>query len=121
MATTYPDETCGRLVDLCALYLRAPLSAATDSDTRAPVLTFEPPLDAAEQTAYAQLLRMARARFAGTLAEWQAIEPHLATLRTFRQRTTAQWNALTAAQRDTQLIAGVNALIDVLRQELRDA
>lgn len=116
--TTSPDDYAREVARLAGLYLRHPDTAYVLDGT--PTWDFVPPLSAAEQTTFAQLQRLARSGADMTLAEWQAIEPHLATLRTFRTRTTAQWNAMTAAQRDTAIIAGVNALIDVLRSEWRD-
>lgn len=55
-----------------------------------------------------------------TLAEYQALKSQLAEIRTLRQRTDPQWAALTAAQRDSALIAWCRDLTDVLRALLSD-
>lgn len=121
MALIDPDATALRLAELCEHYLRAADTYQTDGSTGAPVLVFVPPLTAAEQAKYDDLALMARFGISSslTLAEFQAIKPALADARTQRQRTDAQWSALTAAQRDTQLIAWCRDLTDVLRALLR--
>lgn len=101
--------------------IRAPVTVAWDDATKTATYLFTPDLTAGEAQTFADLVATFRTHdVAITPAEYQAIKPSLATLRTQRQRTDAQWNALTAAQRDTQLIAWSRAITDVLRALLRD-
>lgn len=80
-----------------------------------------PDLTAAEQATLARIAALGRSRVPGiTPAEWEVLEPRIAEMRTLRTRTTAQWSALTAAQRDTDLIAWCRDITDVLRAILRD-
>lgn len=121
MARVIPDETAHRVHVLCVLYLRRPDGIATDSVTGLPVVDFTPPLSPAEQTIYARLVKLARSTIPGiTPAEWQALEPDLAAMRTFRQQSQAEFMALTATQRDRALFDVVNAQTNVLRALLRD-
>lgn len=116
----YPDEATQRLVSLVSAYLRAPSGAST-SDAGEPVLEFAPPLDAAEQVVFADLLRMARSHITGlSFAEFVALDADLAALRAFRQQSQAEFMALTATQRDRALFDVVNAQTNVLRALLRD-
>jgi hypothetical protein len=106
---------------LCRVYLRAPIVTGQDEQTGAMAFGFEPPLTSAEQTTFDQIVRMARSHVTGlSLAEFTALQPVLTSIRANRTRSDAQWTALTAAQRDTQLIAWCRDLTDVLRALLRD-
>lgn len=83
--------------------------------------TWTPDLTAAEQTALARLLALARSRVPGiSPAEWDALDPVIADMRTLRTRSDAAWTAMTAAQRDNALIQWNQDLTDVLRAILRD-
>jgi hypothetical protein len=87
------------LLGLCQQYLREP--SRMDASTVPPTLTFAPALSAAEQATYADLLLMYRFGVSVTLAEWQAIKPDAALLRTFAgiaSPTLAQTAAATKAQ-----------------------
>lgn len=121
MARTRPDTVALRLVALCRTYLRPPDGYATDDTTGDPTLDFSPALSAGEQSTYNDLLVMARFGIEAslTLAEFQAIKSQLAEIRSFRQRSLATWNGLTAAQREADEIAYLNDLTDVLRALLR--
>jgi hypothetical protein len=116
--------------------VRGPLSTATlervqEIVGRAPtlsyeedgsaVLEFDPPLTTEERALLARAVRLARVRVPGiTPEEWVALEPALEALRTFRSRSDAQLAAMTAAQRDAALTAGLRGVIDVLRAIFRD-
>jgi hypothetical protein len=113
------------LVPLISQYLRQPASWAFDAQqVNQPV--FEPPLTVAEQATLADLQLMAKFGIASslTLAEFQAIKPNLAELRpgsalqtaiaALRTRTDAQWNALTAAQRQADQITWLRDLTDAV-------
>jgi hypothetical protein len=108
-----------RAPDLLAVIVRVGLrqpeiGGVTDDPVRE--LTWTPDLTPAEQDA----LRAAVAAARLTVAERTALEPVVAEIRTFRTRTPAEWNALTAAQRDSALIQWCQDLTDVLRAILRD-
>jgi hypothetical protein len=122
MANVLPNATATRVGELCATYLRAPESIATDATSGEPVLVFNPALTTAEQATLADLLRMARMGVPNTLslAEFQAIKADLDTMRTFRQQTQAGFIALTQNQRDRALFDAINAQTNVLRALLRD-
>jgi len=120
VALTYPDDTARRLAELCGTSLRAPASIATDGATGTPVLTFDPPLSAQEQTTYDGLLATARSAVAITPDERTALEPHLATLRTFQQMSRADFLALTNAARERQTFDVMTAQLRVIRALLRD-
>lgn len=121
MARVIPDETAHRLYLLCDLYLRRPDGIATDGVTELPIVDFDPPLSGPEQLVYARLVKLVRSTIPGiTPAEWQALEPDLAAMRTFRQQSQAEFMALTATQRDRALFDVVNAQTNVLRALLRD-
>jgi hypothetical protein len=101
--------------------LRLPDTWWLETDTGLVTATFTPPLTATEQTAFADLQTMARLGITAnlTLAEFQAIKSQLLEVRTFRSRTLAQWNALTATQREADQTSYLNDLADVLRALLR--
>lgn len=83
--------------------------------------TWTPDLTAGEAAILARLVAIARSHVDGiSPAEWEALEPGIARMRTNRSRTDAQWTAMTAAQRDTALIAWCRDITDVLRALLRD-
>lgn len=121
MARSRPDATADALWQLCRTYLRVPDGYATDDATGNPIFDFTPALSAQEQAAFADLTTMARFGITASLslAEYQALKPQLAEARTFRTRTMAQWNALTATQREADEIQYLNDLTDVLRALLR--
>lgn len=101
--------------------MREPLTVGEDEATGAMVFTFDPPLTAAEQTLFDNLVRQVRSRVPGiTPAEWEALKPNLAALRTFRQQTQAEFMAKTATVRDRELFDAINAITNVLRALLRD-
>jgi hypothetical protein len=112
-----PDAAAMLLKDLCAAYLRP----VTGWDGATGAWIFDPPLTTAEQAVLSDLQTMARFGITAdlTLAEFQAIKPQLAELRTFRTRTLAAWQALTATQREADEIGYLNDLTDVLRALLR--
>jgi hypothetical protein len=85
MATTYPDATAAELGALCATYLRAPESIATDATSGDPVLVFNPALTSAEQATLADLTTMARFGISASLslAEFRAIKADLVTARQY--------------------------------------
>ena len=116
-AATYAEA---RLRDLCGRYLREPVMVTyADPDTF--TFVFDPPLTTAEETAYAQLQGSARTAMTDiSPSEWSALQPKVAEIRSFRTRTMAQWNALSAANREADEIAYLNDLTDVLRAMLRD-
>lgn len=112
MTRIFPDDTANRVAALCALYLRAPSGYATEDTTGDPVLDFEPALSTAEQTTYADLLAMARAHISGlSLAEYQALKPDLAGLRTYQGL---------ASPTLAQTASAVKAQTRILRALLRD-
>lgn len=111
MATIYPDDLARRVAQLCSQLIREPATLGTDAATGDPVLTFEPPLTTAEQTTYANILRTLRSAVAITPAERQALEPDIATLRTYVGVTSP-----TAAQ----TAAATKAIIRVIRALFRD-
>lgn len=81
---------------------------------------FTPDLTAAEQTRLQRIITIARSGLHFTPDELQTLQPVIAEIRSLRQRTNADWSALTAAQRDADLIAWCRDLTDVLRAMLRD-
>lgn len=100
--------------------IRAPAWVAGDA-AGSVVYTFVPDLTTDEVAVLAALVRAFRQHDVRiTLAELQALEPHLATLRTFQQQSQAQFMALTATQRDRALFDVDTAIIRVLRALLRD-
>lgn len=112
----YPREAM--LYAVVPTYVRIPDSiTATATEI---VLTFTPDLTAGEAGKLGTLVRYGRAETTLTLDEYAALEGALSDLRAQRTRTDAQWNALTAAQRDAQLIAWCRDITDVLRALLRD-
>lgn len=105
---------------LCLLYLRPPDSWSVDGSGNL-VGSWSPPLTTSEQATLADLQTMARFGVSAdlSLAEFQALKPRLAEIRTFRTRTTAQWQALSASQREADEVQYLNDLTDVLRALLR--
>lgn len=83
MARQQSDDVTLRIVSLCAVYLRAPAEFYLDTDS-GPAFVFDPPLTTSEQATLADLVRMARAGITLTLAEFRAIVPDLAGLRTYQ-------------------------------------
>ena len=110
-----------RVAHLCGVYLRYPVITGQDDVTGAMLHQFNPPLTTAEQATFNDIILFAKLALDSdlSLAEFQAIKPQLAEIRTFRTRTFAQWNALTAAQREADEISYLNDLTDVLRALLR--
>ena len=106
-----PIADASRLANLCVTYLRVPSEVlGYPGDTRTLVVT--PELTAAEQTTYARLLAIARSTIpAITPAEWQAIEPDIAGLRTYRAIATPTL---------AQTVLAVKAQSRILRALLRD-
>lgn len=104
------------LAGLLATYLRNPSSW----DNGVP--TFSPPLTAAEQTTYDDLVAMLRTPLTAsmTLAEYQQIKPFLATERSFVQMSQSEFIALTQNQRDRTLFDTLTAVIRVQRVMMRD-
>lgn len=88
MARTFPDETAVRLAELCGRFIRPPVGFATDDVTGLPIIDFEPPMTAAEQTVYANLLALAKSAAALTPAQFDLARPQLQALRLFRQTFT---------------------------------
>jgi hypothetical protein len=121
MARTYPDATALRLVDLCALHLRPPIGSATDDETGDPLLDFDPPLDAQEQTTYDSLLALARSGMEHlTPDEYATIRPQLVIIRDLRQMGRNAFMALTAAERDRLLYDAQAATTTILLALLRE-
>lgn len=121
-AQTPLDPTlAAKVAALCDTYLRATTVTGYPGATR--TLVFTPELSAAEQATYDDLVRFAKFGISTTLtlAEFQALKPQLAEIRSFRTRTAAQWNALTTAQREADEVQFLNDLTDVLRALLRDS
>lgn len=85
------------------------------------VLVFTPDLTANEQQQLDRLARLARSGLNVNQAQWSSLQAVLPEIRAFRTRTMAQWNALTAAQREADEIQYLNDLTDVLRALLRDS
>lgn len=82
--------------------------------------TYVPDLTTAEQAQFDDLVATYHTRNVQlTLAEYRAIKSQIAEIRAFRTRTLAQWNTLTAAQREADEISYLNDLTDVLRALLR--
>jgi hypothetical protein len=108
---TYPDAAAHRLRELCDLYLRAPIEMATESDTGAPLATFEPPLSTAEQATFAELATMARFGVSLTLAEWQGIKADAAGLRAYLG---------VASPTAAQTAAAVKGIVRVLGKIIRE-
>jgi hypothetical protein len=110
----------GQVVDdrLWALVL-ANLRHPLDADGEA--FTFEPPLTAQEQATLDDVLRMVRAGMTDlTLAQYQAIRPHLVTIRDLRQMGRNAFMALTAAERDRLLYDAQAATTTILLAMLRE-
>ena len=110
MTAISPDQLSRDVNELCRTYLRLPFDFGTD-DVTGPVFNFVPPLSAGEQTAFADLVLMAKFGITSniTLAEFQAIRSDLATDKTFvgiASPTLAQNNAATKS-----LIRIVGALL----------
>lgn len=103
------------LYRLCIAFLRPPTTASSNG------FIFDPPLDASEQAIFERLVRRATPDD-GLISpdEWEVLEPRLASIRTHRTRSSAEWAGLTAAQRDSALIDWCRDLTDVLRAMLRD-
>ena len=80
-------------------------------------LIFDQDLSPAEVTTLDEYMRAFKTDL--TRAERNAIEPQIAEIKTFRQRSLATWNGLTAAQREADEIAYLNDLTDVLRALIR--
>lgn len=112
----YPREAMLYAID------PAILRGASDITTTATdiVLTYTPDLTAAEADVLTQFVRYGRSELDLSFAAYQSITGDLATLRTFRQQSQAQFMALTATQRDRALFDVVNAQTNVLRALLRD-
>jgi hypothetical protein len=92
--------------------IRPPATFADDPTTGAPVLTFEPPLTAAEQAILDRLIRVRLSHVPGiSTAEWQALEPDIAGLKTYLGLPTP-----TAGQ----TASATKAIIRVLAALLRD-
>lgn len=92
-----PDAV--RLFDLLERYLRRPETFILDANDD-PVATFSPPLSPAEQTAYDDLVTMAKFGVSLTLTEWQSIKADAAGLKTYlgiASPTLAQTSAATKA------------------------
>lgn len=103
--------------------VREPLAVEwVESDGRVSLtLTFVPDLTAEEATLLADLAASYRQHGVElTLDEYRTLKPRMAEIRTFRTRTTAEWSAMTAAQRDNALVQWCQDLTDVLRALLRD-
>jgi hypothetical protein len=116
-----PDAIAHRVVALATEYIRAPASYASDSETGAPVLEFDPPLTAEEQTTYVLLVALARSGMAHlSPTEYQTVRTNLASLRDFRQLGRNAFMALTAAERDRMLYDAQTATTIVLLAILRD-
>ena len=106
------------LRDLVVSTIRAPVSVTFSPPNV--VYTFTPDLTAPEQTAFADLVAAGQTHDVElTPSEYQAIKAQIAEIKTFRQRSLATWNGLTAAQREADEIAYLNDLTDVLRALLR--
>jgi hypothetical protein len=105
--------SAARIIDASpAVGLRLPSDnqGAPESATR--TLVYTPDLTAAEQATFDRLLAVARSHVAGiSPAEWQALEPDIAGLRTYLGTATP-----TAAQ----TTSATKAIIRVLRALLRD-
>lgn len=116
------------LVRLADLYLGRPIIgwAAGDGSPNpfwqaGLVPVFDPPLTTEEQADLAYIRRLARAKIMGiSLEEWKALAPVLDEVRNLRQRTPAEWTAMTAAQRDNALIQWCQDITDILRAIFRD-
>lgn len=98
-----------------------PPASVSGSEGEGWTFTYTPDLSAGEASTLSDLVATFHTRdVVLSLAEYQSIKGALADARTQRLRTDAQWTALTAAQRDTQLIAWCRDLTDILRVLLRD-
>lgn len=101
-------------------YLREPSNVTADEATGAVSFWFEPDLTGDELARFQRLDRIAASAVQITDEEWLRIAPDLLTLRTLRTRTDTDWSALTAAQRDRDLIDWCRSITDILRALLRD-
>jgi hypothetical protein len=116
------DETAQRVVDLCVRFLRSPATWATDDATGDPILDFDPPLDAAEQTTYESLLGLARSETVRqTPAEFTAIREQLQVLRALRQLGRNAYMGLTAAERDRMMYDAMVAVTVILIGQYRES
>ena len=114
---TVPVGLGPRVRGMCIAAAFRPVVPLLDGDT----FTWTPDLSAAETTTFNDIVTMAQFGLAASISvtEFQAIKPQLAEIRTFRQRTLATWNGLTAAQREADEISYLNDLTDILRALLR--
>jgi hypothetical protein len=133
-----PACTCGSSLIDCAIHpgnTGTPVGQRVDDDLWALVLanlrhpldadgetfTFDPPLTAPEQATLDDVLRMFRAGMTDlTLAQYQAIRPHLTTIRDLRQMGRNAFMALTAAERDRLLYDAQAATTTILLAMLRE-
>lgn len=82
-------------------------------------LVYTPDLTPAEQALYDRLLRLDASAVALSPTDWEAIEPRLAALRTFRQQPQSEFMAKTANARDRELFDAINDLSAVVLRVLR--
>jgi hypothetical protein len=113
MANVLPNATAIRLAALAAVELRSPDTLATNGTTGDPVLTFSPPLTAAEQAILDDLALMAKFGVSAdlSLAEFRAIKSDLVTARTYVGLASP-----TAAQTAAALKSAIRVLGALLRQ-----
>jgi hypothetical protein len=104
-----------RLWTLVLANLRRPLDANGEA------FTFEPPLSSPEQATFDDVVRLWRSGMTHlTLAQYQAIRPHLTTIRDLRQMGRNAFMALTAAERDRLLYDAQAATTTILLAMLRE-
>jgi hypothetical protein len=102
-------------------YLRTPSNVTGDPVSGALTLHFTPDLSPAEVATLAELDAAAKTALDGlTPADWAAIGPRLANLRTFRQQTRNEFMAKTADQRDRELFDLGTDLAAIVLRVLRD-
>jgi hypothetical protein len=104
---------------LAELGVRQPSSI--EGVPKAPLtLTWEPDLTPEEQASVDTVVRLS---LSGTLlspADYAALAPRLAALRTFRQQSQSEFMAKTANARDRELFDAMNDVSAILLRMLRD-
>lgn len=100
--------------------LRAPTEVTGYPSGDEWTVTYDPDLTTEEADLLQRLRSLIRSAVQVTPDEWDALLPVLVSIRTHRTRTSTEWSAMTAAQRDTALIDWNRNLTDVLRALLRD-
>jgi hypothetical protein len=94
--------------------------SSTDGTPRSITLTYEPDLSPEEQATFDTVSRLAVGAAIVTATEYDAIRPHITTIRELRQLGRNAFMALTAAERDRLLYDAQTATTTILLALLRD-